>query len=88
MLKKEETIGLQRRKETLDRIFWYYKVMSELIMHNFLEWAMGQAEKDFAVVSLAQPLEFQQINKNVEGGEWCVIENEEKYLTTSYFYSM
>lgn len=29
---------------------------------------MGQAEKDFAVVSLAQTLKFQQTNKKIEGG--------------------
>lgn len=43
---------------------------------------MGQAEKDFAVVSLAQTLEFPQMNEEIEGGRWCVID-EEKYLTTS-----
>lgn len=37
--------------------------MSELNWHNFPEGAMGQAEKEFAVVSLAQTLKFQQMNK-------------------------
>lgn len=50
--------------------------MRELDWPSFPEWAMGQAKKDFAVVSPAQTLKFPQLNEEIEGGRWCVIEDK------------